>query len=565
MRNASQAFKSGIGQNLLKMVVFSPSRDELATLTYNDLTSFNYAANGTSSDSMQLGYASISTISFTLYNTDRRWDNFQFGGTTIDLFIGKRIQDVDEFVKIGTFAVDKSPKKGSIISVTASDNMRLFDVRFKGISFPCTLKELIMRLCAQAGVTLSTQGFTNFSFQVDTLEKVTEKSCREILSYACELAGGFAIINSEGELELRWFDTSVINEEISESAIQDLSIDEVLTPTGLSVFFNEDEIVYGDIDAPLYFSDNNILLSNLSKDKVESFVEGVYNRSVQRLVYDVGEISANGSCLIEPGDVVSFLSQGKRYKFIVAAIKLSGNLSMTISSTAPSSSSSYSSGTISPGSSGSGDSVKTAYLLSYDDATSSGESKELIVLPIIKSGNNVPLVMVTSTYDCDSVVSQRQYVKFDLLVGSQIHYVAFSRCLIGKNTFTFTWPLDGIPEGQSRIRVEASVFSGEEGIDPPTVYWEQGQTSIFLFGRGFTSTTSQWNGFVFLADTTHPVNIVNFKGKDMRLSGVRSVINGIPEPYADYQVDSIVLDELQIKPFASKPVTLQSLRADLII
>lgn len=517
MRHSSSSFIYDNGSNLLRIVGSWPEREDTFTLTYDDLTSFNYSADGTSPNAIQFGYASICTVDFSIFNATGEWDNVPFAGAKLNVFVGKRLASGDEYVKLGVFTVDKSPKKGSIISITASDNMALLDEKFKGISFPCTLQDVVQRVCNQVGINLATTNFTNFSRAVDSLESLTSKTCREVLSFCCELAGSFAIINSDGDLEVRWFDTSNVDLEIDNTMIGEFSPDDTPTPRGLSASFAGEEVVFGDVSALMHLSDDNPLVDNLSVAQANDLVGHVFNGSVASLAYNVGTVSAPGLAVLEPGDVVSLVHKGQRYVLLVGSFKLSGNLKMTITSPSLGTSSKpYSSGSSGSSSGSSESSLKSTYIISYDNAAAPKDgpgvepSVELVALPITKLGNHVPVALFTTTFKCQDAESQ-SFAKFDMVVGSRIVHTAYYKCFDGENTFSFSWPLVDIPDGQTRVRVLVESIT-INGTPPPFLTWEKEKTSLFIMGRGFNTSVNQWNGMLLASDTVPSFRVTNFHG-----------------------------------------------------
>lgn len=507
MRSSSPEFKNQEGGNLLKIAIhWVDDAHTPLELTYDHLSAFSYSGNGTQTSYMTFGCASICTFDATIINTSGVWDNIRFKGAKAILYLGKRLPTGDEYIKIGKFTIENGIKNEGAINLTAEDNMALLDVRFKGIAFPCTIRDLITRACTQVGIQLATVSFPNANKIVDTLDNVTQFTCREIISLACELAGSFAIINSEGDLELRWFDTSALPIDLDSSYITSCKPEEALTPTGLSAYFSSgDEFLFGSDLSPLYITEDHLLLRNVTGPDKEALLEELFLNRISTLSYDAGTLETKGNCLIEPGDVVQFRYKDKIYKFIVAAIKLSGNLKMTITSTAPTSTSSTSSGggLVGGGSRGDGSSLQVAHMLSTEDAAlnpgpSLESTVELISVFITQAGNFTPVAMFTTTFEYLSNQDIVAKLRITLSSGEVPLHSFDQNCHVGSNMISFSWPLVDLPQGSSKINVKATVINVAQ--NSPQFIWKSGDTSLIVIGRGFTSV-STWNGLIFLTDT----------------------------------------------------------------
>ena len=522
MRLASQEFKNQEGGNILRVDISWP--DDLynpVSFTYDDISAFNYSADGIQPSSMGFGLTSICTFTMSLINTSGRWDNVKFKGAKAQLFIGKRLPTRDEFIKIGDFTIESGVKNEGAIKITAEDNMALLDTRFRGIAFPCTIRDLIQQICVQVGISLSTHSLTNFSKIIDTNEDVTTLTCREILSLACELLGVFAIMNSDGELELRWFDTNILPVTVHDQFITSCKPEEAIPPTGVSAFFSGAEFLAGSDESLIYLSEDNTLVRNLSTSDQEDIIKNIYHDSILSFNYDAGELEASGNCLLEPGDTVRFEHRGYEYKFIVSSIRLTNNLTMHITSTAPTAASTSRSRGNSSGPSESS-SIQIAHMLSYDDASlnpqpSATTAIELISVFITQSGTHVPVALFSTTFEFSSEDDVVAKVRFSLNAGSVEVHSFEQNCHLGSNMISFSWPLMDLPQGASKISVTASITNSSESY--MSFSWLAGDTSFIVLGKSFT-TVATWNGLLFLSDVFRPIDYIAYTSPGFDLARV---------------------------------------------
>lgn len=131
----------------------------------------------------------------------------------IDFRIGADYNGDTYYINYGNFIVDKAPKNDDTngkVSFTAYDYMIKFNKPYNpGTIFPCTLYNMLVELCTQAGVTLGSLSITNGNFMVEN-NQFKEKSCREVLQYIGQCAFSWAYIGQDNKLYL---DFTVKDEE----------------------------------------------------------------------------------------------------------------------------------------------------------------------------------------------------------------------------------------------------------------------------------------------------------------------------------------------------------------
>lgn len=502
MREASVAFRNSREAFLLKMHITEPSGRSF-DLTYDDLSAFTYSANGTSASEMELGLAAACSVDFSIMNVDNQFSESQLVGSEIELLLGKEIfGDDPEYVPIGFFKVESAKKQGSSINVTSNDDMVKFNERFRGVAFPCTLRQLITAICNQAGIQFETDDFPNAGTLINTLEDVTSYTSREVLSFACELAGSFAIINHRRALELRWFNTSVPVARLGVNDLLSFEPDVSSTPpTVLSLFAKESETVYGLGDRILHMTDNNPLILNMNESDLIALIGEVYRGSIRELSYTPGTFSAIGNCLLEPGDVVECVDEdGAIFRLAVCSIKLSGNLRMDVNSTTASAQSSTSSSSRSVA--GSSTSSKVIHNVLSEDIVGRTEAQELALLQVSMASGYVPVVFFMSNFTCSAECT----VVIDITRGNEVILRIPQRCLAGPNTISGVYPLLGMPNGLTVLRLRGYKT---EDVD---VMWHKELTSFVIMGNGF-HTSGEWNGVLELVDTLSAINVRTYSSR----------------------------------------------------
>lgn len=120
----------------------------------------------------------------------------------------------DAVTLIGVFTVEPSIETKNSYKFTAYDNAQKLDVDFSAwllanqSSFPMTVYDIVSAACTIAGVTLNPSSWplSTQSVQAFYADGLT---CRQIVSYAAELAGCFARCHADGELYFDWYSSSL--------------------------------------------------------------------------------------------------------------------------------------------------------------------------------------------------------------------------------------------------------------------------------------------------------------------------------------------------------------------
>lgn len=179
---------------------------------WNDSFKVETASSGTSS--FDIGTAIIGQCKFALNNFDERFNQYDFFNATAVVWVGlvgDEISGTQQYHRIGFFTVDEPTYAGALIQLVLLDNMWKFDRPMNGIqfSFPMTLQSAVNTVCQFCGVTLATQEFHGYTFTISALPE-EEMNCREFLQYVAMIGCNFCVINPNGSLDIRWYNTSDI-------------------------------------------------------------------------------------------------------------------------------------------------------------------------------------------------------------------------------------------------------------------------------------------------------------------------------------------------------------------
>jgi len=179
-----------------------------------------YCCNG---EKLEVGTAIASQLSFTLDNSDGRYNNIVFEGTelTVEIIISAPTAGV-HYLSMGLFTPDEQPRRLKTIQITALDRMTKFDavVDATQLTFPATVAGLVGQVCGICGVTLaeSISGLPNASLSIAALpESSAEITYRNLIQWCAGLMATNAWIDWLGKLRFNWYNNTVetvIDEDI---------------------------------------------------------------------------------------------------------------------------------------------------------------------------------------------------------------------------------------------------------------------------------------------------------------------------------------------------------------
>lgn len=191
---------------------------------------------------LTIGLTPSSEISFTVFNDDGYYSDFEFGeftaylgvlissttndttvsGTRPDITISSSNstfvvqynyrQETYVYIKLGVFI---APRPAIVdikeIAIDANDRMTLFDEDYPTdlVTFPITAGEMLQALCERVDVSAASYTFLNSTMSLASKpDSFDNSTMREIVGWIAELAGANARFNRDGQLELVWLQTT---------------------------------------------------------------------------------------------------------------------------------------------------------------------------------------------------------------------------------------------------------------------------------------------------------------------------------------------------------------------
>lgn len=269
---------------------------------------------------LELGSAIAATLSLTLYNTDKKYDDVNFEGVEMKVSVALD-EDSPTWIPLGVFIVDTPPRHLSTISISAMDRMVLFDQDASGFDYDTnsTVAEVIQACAKAAGVPLADtnmKNLPNYNVQVSKPETQSTITYRTLLQYCAALTGTFAYMNETGKLAFRWYDTTAgfattpANRYSSDIYEQDVTI------TGLTYTIKSQDSegketstvnVYGSADYAFDFTDNLLIAGNAARNQALTVVQSKIIPTTYR-PYSAEILPAPW---LFPGDAVTYLPVDK--------------------------------------------------------------------------------------------------------------------------------------------------------------------------------------------------------------------------------------------------------------
>lgn len=217
MRSVSEEYRKYVSGKSNARNFTAKATITLANNKVLEVTEKDIVVNGLSmedavsqSSEFQIGSAIINQLTLLLNNVEGEFDEYDFTDAIVVPYIGLKLSNTIEWIKLGYYTVDEPTVAKSIISLICLDNMHKFDTPFSDIkiNYPVSASALLYSVCLHCGVSLASTVFTNSNFNIVRAPSEETTTCREMVAWIAQLSGNFARCNSNGVLELRWYNIS---------------------------------------------------------------------------------------------------------------------------------------------------------------------------------------------------------------------------------------------------------------------------------------------------------------------------------------------------------------------
>ncbi len=278
-----------------------------------------------SGSKIEVGSAIAAELSFDLKNDNGKYDNTVFEGAELYVQIGIKDWTVTGttptyWIPCGHFIIDTPPRHKTIIKVSALDRMMLFDrlVDRSRLSFPMTVEDLLSRICSICGVTM-VSNLTKLVNRTYTIKECPEDASityRTLLQWCTALMGACAFMNSDGNLEIKWYEPTGITITPSERYDSDMYENDISIS---GVYFKDNE------EGKEYIAGSDSYCLDLSGNELiqgyQQLVVDTLYVALKDFAYRPYEASVKPMPYLYPMDKISYVdSKGVTHSTIVTNV-----------------------------------------------------------------------------------------------------------------------------------------------------------------------------------------------------------------------------------------------------
>ena len=306
---SSAAFDAAIkesGQIVCSKLRITLKNGDIYNLTDNDFigASLEIEKSAFPNNVFELGGTVAKTISFSLNNHDKKWDNISFKDAKVEAWSGLVISGTPEYVPLGTFWIDSAGKPLDVVDITGCDSILKLEKSYSSstLAYPATIKQILEEIASKCGVSLTTSNIFNSDVTVNFTPDKTKYTFRDILSFVATIAGGFARISRDNQLEIVQLIQPETGYSITPSLRANSKTDYTISITGLAYYGSLQNILYGSDTYPLIL-DNNPLIDGMLASTQTTVLESLYNL-YNGFTYTPFECEFVGDPRIDEGDYV---------------------------------------------------------------------------------------------------------------------------------------------------------------------------------------------------------------------------------------------------------------------
>lgn len=288
------------------------------------LNNFKFQNMINPNNEITIGNTCASSVTFSIYMPTVSLENKE-----ITIFEGVKVGTEIKYIKLGIFTVTKQTSDGEYTSYEAYDRMYKADMPyFSDMAFPSTDKAILNEICGKLGISLA----ANIATAHTIGDKPQGYTYREIIGYMAMLQGCNAVINSDGNLELRWYKDSgyvldghkYYQQGVTFTTSKDFIIQKLTCNNTKSGSTEQSQITSGDGATGLTFA--NPFMTQAILDEVYKKIGGFTFRPLT--------VKFVGDYRLEVGDIITVNKSGVDYKVPIMQIthECDGGLMDTVTS-----------------------------------------------------------------------------------------------------------------------------------------------------------------------------------------------------------------------------------------
>lgn len=216
MINASKEFKEKLkkGANIVNYADITLSDGEVLHLTYEDFMIGGCSIEDKTTDGkFGVGFVIGKTLTIKIANHDERFSRYDFYNSIIRVYVAMLLDNgTIEKIRKGVYYATVPSTKGETIEINAVDGMFLLDKDYASntTAYPATLQTILTDACLDCGIPIGFRQFDNMGFLVK--EKPESATYRQVVSWACQIAGYNARIDNDGYMQLIWYNSALLEQ-----------------------------------------------------------------------------------------------------------------------------------------------------------------------------------------------------------------------------------------------------------------------------------------------------------------------------------------------------------------
>lgn len=276
------------------------------------LTDLKVTASENGSSDLTIGNAQSSSITFSIYE-----DTIDLENREMVLFEGLEVSEGNiEYIQIGIFKITSATAEEGKTSYTGYDRMysSMEMTYVSKLKYPNKDINIVKEICTQAGITFVESTMDDKTISVATAPKGYTR--REMLGYLSARQGKNAVINSQGQLEFRWYkdaDYTIRPTKYYENGLKFTT----------SKAFKVEKIVCEvatDNDSKTLTSGSGTMAVNISNPFMTQAVLDAVYKKIGGFTYRPLTVECLGDWRLEVGDIVKVTSDGVKYSAPITSI-----------------------------------------------------------------------------------------------------------------------------------------------------------------------------------------------------------------------------------------------------
>lgn len=276
------------------------------------LTDLKVTASENGSSDLTIGNAQSSSITFSIYE-----DTIDLENREMVLFEGLEVSEGNiEYIQIGIFKITSATAEEGKTSYTGYDRMysSMEMTYVSKLKYPNKDINIVKEICTQAGITFAESTMDDKTISIATAPKGYTR--REMLGYLSARQGKNAVINSQGQLEFRWYkdaDYTIRPTKYYENGLKFTT----------SKAFKVEKIVCEvatDNDSKTLTSGSGTMAINISNPFMTQAVLDAVYKKIGGFTYRPLTVECLGDWRLEVGDIVKVTSNGVEYSAPITSI-----------------------------------------------------------------------------------------------------------------------------------------------------------------------------------------------------------------------------------------------------